>query len=369
MLLPPLRPLDIRAMPDDPDRFLVVDPLELQPEPMAVPLAFLLVAQHFDGKRTAEDVAQQLQNQGIEILPRSVRFIADQLQAAHLLADADVQARLRQLEASALVGPRPARLADRCYPADPVAAASWIDGLVGLASAPASPGDLAGIVLPHIDPRLGGATYGSGYRVLANAAPSEVYVILGIGHAGLQHGISLAPVDFATPFGPVPVDRPIADELISRLGDWIVADQFVQQREHSIEFQAVFLQHVVQQPFTMLPLLTSFGPADLPHMREVLATLRRVLGESGKRVTVIASVDFSHIGPMYGDSTAAEPMMSRVEERDREAIGQLQAANAAGLSEAVYGDRNSTRICGYSSMWSMLELVEPRSGTLLDYSR
>ena len=369
MVPPALRPLDIRSLPEDPDRLLVIDPLELQPDPVAVPLAFLAIARHFDGVRTVADVARRLAKDGQAVSAQTVQLVAEQMAAFHLLADDRVLEKIEALERRALSEPRPARLAGKCYPAFGPETARWIDGLLAQVEPPSRRSEqLAGFVLPHIDPRLGGATYARGYRALVEAAPADVYVVLGIGHAGLQHGFSLAPVDFATPMGPVAADRDICGELVSRLGDWILTDQLVQQREHSVEFQAVFLRHVAREPFTMVPILTAFGPNSTQRLRPVLMTLRSVLAESRKRVTVVASVDFSHIGPMYGDRQAAGPMMERVEERDRAAIDRLVLADDAGFWTSIHADGNSTRICGHSSVWSMLQLVAPKGGTLLDYS-
>ncbi len=364
-----LRPLDIRPFPEDPARLVVIDPLELQPDPVAVPLAFLAIARHFDGVSTVEAIARSLGREGQAVSAQTVTLVAEQLAEFQLLADARVLEKIGLLERRALSEPRPARLAGKCYPEVGLETARWIDGLLAQVTAPSRRSEqLAGFVLPHIDPRLGGATYAHGYRSLVDAAPADVYVVLGIGHAGLKHGLSLAPVDFATPLGPVPADREICAELVGRLGDWILADQLVQQREHSVEFQAVFLRHLARAPFTMVPLLTAFGPDSVQRLRPVLKILRDVLAESGKRVTVVASVDFSHIGPMYGDRQAAGPMLDRIEDRDRSAIDRLVLADDAGFWSAIHADGNSTRICGHSSVWSMLQLVGPKGGTLLDYN-
>ncbi len=370
MVPPALRPLDIRPFPEDPDRLLVIDPLELQPDPVTVPLAFLAIARHFDGTSTVAEIALRMTREGQAVSEQAVTLVAEQMANFLLLQDARALEKIETMERLARSGPRPARLAGRSYPALGPETATWIDGLLAQADPPPRRTEqLAGFVLPHIDPRLGGATYARGYRSLVEAAPADVYVVLGIGHAGLQHGISLAPVDFATPLGPVPADREICDELVGRLGDWILADPLVHQREHSVEFQAVFLRHLAQAPFTMVPLLTAFGPNSTQRIRPVLKALRDILAGSRKCVTVVASVDFSHIGPMYGDRQAAGPMMGRIEDRDRTAIDRLVLADDAGFWHSIHADGNSTRICGHSSVWSMLQLVAPRGGTLLDYGQ
>ncbi len=367
----PLRNLDLRPLPEDPERVLVVDRLGLQPEPMAVPLVFFLVAQHFDGKLTSAELAAAMGREGIRIDAASVELIARQLAEAMLLDDERVRSRIAQLERECLAAPRPARLAGSCYPVTPEACAGWVDRLMAFAGPPlpAAATHLPALVIPHIDPRKGGLSYAKAYRELVAAPPADVYVILGIGHAGLRHGISLAPVDFQTPLGDLRVDRPLCAELASRVGDWLLADQLVQAQEHSIECQAIFMAHLLRHPFTVIPLLTGFGTGDTERMAGVFGTLRQILRESGKSWTVLSSVDFSHIGPMYGDTQPAEPIMGDVESQDRQAIARLEAADDGGFWETIHTRRNPTRICGYSSMWGMLQLVEPRRGRLVDYSQ
>ncbi len=367
----PVRNLDLKPLPDDPERLLVVDRLGLQPNALAVPKAFFLVAQYFDGKHSAAELSELLLGDGIKIDPESIEVIAEQLGEAMLLDDGRTRSRLVELERDLLARPRPARLTGSCYPKDAARCRKWIDGLMADAGPvlPASATHMPALVLPHIDPRLGGITYAKGYRELLAAPPADVFVILGIGHAGLRHGISLAPVDFETPLGPVPVDRAICNELIARCGEWLICDQLVQAQEHSIECQVIFLAHLMRYPFTILPILTSFGQGDTDRMLGVLANLRAVLRESGKSWTVLASVDFSHVGPMYGDAHPAEPIMWLVESQDRRAIDRLAAADDGGFWQAIHEKGNHTRICGYSSMWSMLQLVEPSRGQLVEYAQ
>lgn len=365
-----LRALEIRPLPEEGDRYLVMDRLGLQPEALAVPTVFLLVAQEFDGIRDIETLARDFETRGIQVSPGNILNIAKQLGEASLLDDDRVSSLIAGLERDALSRPRPAKLIGRCFPSKPLQLTTWIDNLLVEAGGPLPDQrtPVPALVLPHIDPLKGGLTYVKGYRHLLAGPASDVYVILGIGHAGLRHGISLAPIDFETPIGLVETDAMICADLVTQCGDWIVADQLVQAQEHSIECQVVFMKHLLRHPFTIVPILTGFGPGDTGRMAGVLETLRRILEESGKTWTVLSSVDFSHLGPMYGDSTGATPLMELAAERDLKAIERLEAADDAGFWSAIHEDRNQTRICGYSSMWSMMQLVEPSSGTMIDYA-
>jgi AmmeMemoRadiSam system protein B len=366
----PVRRLDLRPLPDDDDHLLVIDRMGLVPDPLIVPMAFLLVAQHFDGRRTAADLVELLGRENIRLDETVINHISRQLSDAGLLDDARMQDLLAVRERECLDGPRPAHLAGVCYPGTAEACRKWVDDLMTDAgpALPRTQAHVPALVLPHIDLRKGSLTYARAYRELVAAPQADVYVIIGIGHAGLRHGVSLAPVDFETPLGPAAADREICSELVARCGDWLLADQLVQAQEHSIEFQVIFLKHLMAHPFTIVPLLTGFGGDDDRRMQGFVKTLQGVLRESGKRWTVLSSVDFSHIGPMYGDPHPAAPIMGQVESQDRTAIERLEAADDGGFWGSIHGPGNPTRICGYSSMWSMLNLAEPRRGRLIEYA-
>ncbi|MBM3274942.1 MAG: AmmeMemoRadiSam system protein B, partial [Candidatus Sericytochromatia bacterium] len=299
-----------------------------------------------------------------------ITHISRQLSEAGLLDDARMQDLLAVRERECLESPRPARLAGACYPITPDACRRWVDDLMADAgpALPLTQTHVPALVLPHIDLRKGGLTYARAYRELVASPPADVYVIIGIGHAGLRHGVSLAPIDFETPLGSAPADREICAELVDRCGGWLLSDQLVQAKEHSIECQVVFLKHLMAHPFAIVPLLTGFGGDDDQRMGGFVKILQDVLRESRKRWTVLSSVDFSHIGPMYGDQHPAAPIMSQVESQDRTAIERLEAADDGGFWETIHGPRNPTRICGYSSMWSMLNLAQPRRGRLIEYA-
>lgn len=368
-----LRQLDIRPIQHDGQKvFWVRDPLGYAPDGLLFPPELLRVALLFNGFR---DLSQIASASGLD-LP-SVQRLYQDFKSFHLLEDAEFDQFVAEQETAFLAsGLRPYQLAGRSYPLDPQELVRFLDGLYTRPEGPGQPDaqaarpGLGGIVVPHIDLRLGGGTYAHAYKALQEAPAADVYVILGIGHAGLAHGVSLCPLDFDTPLGRVPVDRAICDELTARCGEWLLADQAVQRQEHSIEFQVVMLKHSLRHPFRIVPLLTAFGPDDIDRggeMDRFFQTLRQVLADSGKRILVVASVDFSHVGPMYGDSEHAGSFMEQVRDKDRRVIEALEKADDVRFWEAVHTDRNRFRICGYPAMWGLLQLTQPDKGQLLAY--
>ncbi|NVL68025.1 MEMO1 family protein, partial [Escherichia coli] len=83
---------------------------------------------------------------------------------------------------------------------------------------------------------------------------------------------------------------------------------FNHKREHSLEFQAVFLRHLLgNRPARIIPILAGLGEqqsngASPKHSRAVerfLGAVRKVV--DAKRAVVIAGADLAHVGPRFGD--------------------------------------------------------------------
>lgn len=121
--------------------------------------------------------------------------------------------------------------------------------------------------------------------------------------------------DFETPFGRAKCDL----EFIKTLNSNYAAgpnEILPHKSEHSIEFQLIFLQHLFQnkRDFTFVPILCSFSyhmlngsafPREKKIVENFSRALKKTIDEFDKKICVIASVDFSHVGPRYGDQGPA----------------------------------------------------------------
>ena len=117
---------------------------------------------------------------------------------------------------------------------------------------------------------------------------------IGVGH-GLQEGlIALTEKDLETPLGTLPNDRALVSELREASGPAAAPDDFAFRGEHSVEFQAVLLRHVLgRSDVPVVPVLCgSFGhllgrherAGDIPGLDGFLETLgQRVRSKEGLR--------------------------------------------------------------------------------------
>jgi MEMO1 family protein len=241
-----------------------------------------------------------------------------------------------------------------------------------------------GLIAPHIDIRAGGRCFAKAYHALAAGQPSDVYVILGTGHAGVEGMFTCTSLDFQTPLGTARTDSEFVEEFGRRLGRDPAAEEILHASEHVIEFQVVFLQLLFSggHPFTIVPILCSLshrifsGSEDVRAEKalfdEVCSALKETSRQSSKSVCFIASADLDHIGPRYGDSfiphrgTVADAL-----EKDTQLLAHLERMDLDAFVAGVARDNDGRRICGFSPITTMFHAMDATEGTVLalDYAQ
>jgi hypothetical protein len=254
-------------------------------------------------------------------------------------------------------------------------------GLPQYRSTPRRP---VGLIAPHIDISSGGACFAKAYHALAEGQPSDIYVILGTGHAGVEAKFTATRLDFQTPLGTVRTDRDFLDALSVKLGRDAAAEEILHATEHVIEFQVVFLQHVLARnhSFAVVPILCSLhhhlfsGTEAFAEERrlfeEFCMALKDICRESGKTVCFIASADLDHIGPRYGDSFVPHKgTVAGALEKDEDLLRGLERMDVDGFVRTVARENDSRRICGFSPIATMFHCMEASQGKLLalDYAQ
>jgi AmmeMemoRadiSam system protein B len=228
------------------------------------------------------------------------------------------------------------------------------------------------LVAPHIDIKSGQEVYAKAFAALGEATPHRV-VVLGTGHAIESGHFSLTRKDYVTPLGRVPTHKDSVDLLLQAGGDVIEADDFAHSSEHSIEFEVLFLQHRIGQPFDVVPILIgSFGeqlrtakrPRDIPGVGSFIDTLSGIIDAD---TLVVAGVDFSHVGPKFGHPHAASSYEAEFRDHD----GRLLEALCRGSVEEFWaeGQRVEDRyhVCGFPVLACLLELLPGSEGIVLGY--
>jgi len=383
---PKLRPLRGREILHDGQRYVVLDcPFGLFSQSISIELeSYLKVVRHFDGTNTLLAIqARSLRETGHFIPLDSLQTLVDQLDQA-LALDSPAFARFLAEDRRRRI--RPPAHAGGSYPANERALRAQLGHYFNDPTGSGTPTRtqdgstrLRGIVSPHIDFGRGGPTYTWAYRELVERSDADVFVIFGVAHSPCQHRFALTRKDFQTPLGLAKTDQDFVDLLADGAGASLFDDELVHRREHSIEFQVVFLQYLLgeHRDFSIVPILVgSFhdlmadhrDPIDDPEVARFVAAIQHAETSLGKQVAYIGAIDLCHVGPEFGDPAVVdEATADEVRRFDDAMLERAIEADPAGWfgKAAEVGDR--WRVCGLSATYTMLHAMGPASGKVLKY--
>ena len=382
---PKLRYLESLPFEDQGRQLILLrDPKKISEQALAVTPELYSLLLLFDGKHSILDIqAEMTRRQGQIVLQEELSRLLAQLDSAYFLENENFRRYHSDLvETYRGQAVRKASHAGISYPGEPVQLSETLSSFYtdpkagGLPGARTKPHPKA-LVAPHIDLRLGGATYTHAYRELAESEPPDVFVILGTGHMGLPQLFSVSSKDFETPLGTAVLDRDFLQLFREQCPAPLFGEDLTHRSEHTIEFQVIFLQHLFpQQPIRILPVLCSFSYLELctspysertrPLFWKFIEGVRKAEEQSGKRVCWIASVDLAHMGPRYGDaSRPTERDIEQASAKDLELLDQVATADAENFFRLVQDEKDRRRICGFSPLYTLLNLIDGQTGRLL----
>jgi len=387
---PKLRPVE--AFPVEMEGRRVVclrDPEGLTDRVLMVPPELFYILTLFDGQHAVPDIQAAFSGQFGATLPgEKVREIVRQLDEARFMEGEGIeQVRREVLDAFRSAPVRPAAHAGQSYEADPGRLRVWMDRFFDPPEGPGSPiadgreKALKGIIAPHIDLRRGGPCFAWAYKEVAEASAADLFVVFGTGHSVARGPYALTRKDYDTPFGPVRADRAFIEALAGRCpGADLFEEELGHRTEHSIEFQALFLKYLFpDREVAFVPILCgSFheavaarrSPGEGEAVRGFVEALRETIEKDGRRVCMIAGVDFAHVGAKFGDRGPMTPaFLEAVASEDRERLEAIAGLDAEGFFRTVSRDGDRRRICGTSSIYTMLRAMDASEGRLLRYDR
>jgi AmmeMemoRadiSam system protein B len=405
---PRLRALEAFPVEHEGQRCVALrDPAGFTDQIAVLPAGLLDLVSLFDGEHSVEEIQGILRRRhGQAPTAKQIADVVERFDAAGFLDSDRFRERRRALEDAFRLSPvRPAAHAGGAYAGDAVELRAQIDGFFSGPDGPdtaingdvslypvASPSAAApkaaapqtrtrALIAPHIDFHRGGSTYAWAYREVLERSDADLYVVLGTCHAGMPDPFAVTLKPYDTPLGPVPVDREFYDALSRRARQDLLASEPAHRAEHSIEFQAVMLQHLVgrRRPFAILPVLASYldqsllsggDPEADPRVPRFVDALRETMAASSRRVCLVAGVDLAHVGPRFGDpkrNTATS--LARVERDDRAMLESVVGVDARGFYAGVAADHDARRICGLSPIYTLLRLLPEARGRLLRYTQ
>jgi AmmeMemoRadiSam system protein B len=264
---------------------------------------------------------------------------------------------------------RPASHAGGAYAAAPRELRAYLDERCLAAAKRKEKGRMLGLIAPHIDPWRGALGYGHAYGALRTALPDEAdtFVLFGTSHAPMREPFALCRKAFHTPLGPVPADLDAIDKLASAAAFDPYADQFNHKREHSLEFQVVFLKHLLgERDARIVPVLAGLGehqsrgtdPRRDPSVVRFLDAVKDLVHARRGRVVVIAGADLAHVGPRFGDARGYDEGQRRsLETADRASLERAASLETSAFWEDVAKDLDTRRVCGLAPIYSLLHAL------------
>jgi AmmeMemoRadiSam system protein B len=216
------------------------------------------------------------------------------------------------------------------YPARPGELERMVDDLLAGAPIPEGAPPPAALVVPHAGYVYSGPVAATAYARLITAAASISRVVaFGPVHYVPVRGAAVpAALAWATPLGEVPIDPGLRERAVAR---GAAVDDRPHAPEHALEVQLPFLQRILGEGFTFLPVAVSEQTAS-----ETADLIDAFFGETG--TLVLVSTDLSHY---HGVETARR--------LDRQTAQTVVARNAAALGE---GDA-----CGIFALRGLVELA------------
>ena len=281
---------------------------------------------------------------------------------------------------------RPAFHAGRAYPSEPEALSAWLDSFF---NHPDGTGPIdesvtarptpAGILAPHIDFQRGGPVYAWAYRALAEAEPADLYLVLGVPHHGLDGPAAATVKAYDTPLGALEVDTDFVAGLERRSRVDLMAGELSHRTEHSIEFETVFLRHLLgDREVRIVPLLTSFvheqiamgkNPRDDVESERFIDALAETIAAYPGKVCVVGGVDLAHVGPQFGDpDQVTSETLDWLASEDRAMLTAVEAGDPDAFFESVAKDGDRRRVCGLTPIYTTLRVLG-REGKLLKYGQ
>jgi AmmeMemoRadiSam system protein B len=222
----------------------------------------------------------------------------------------------------------------------------------------ALPESLTGGIVPHAGWTFSGPTAARVFAALAARRQPGTVVLFGADHArAARAGAMFATGQWSSPLGDVAIDERLAERIMS-MSQGIVDDPHAHDREHSIEVQVPFVQHVWPEA-KILPIIVS----PTPQAVEVGQAVARAIGTYKTDAVLVGSTDLTHYGPNYGftpQGVGLEALVWAKDVNDRRLIDLILKMD----TEAVVPDAAAHRsACGAGAIAATIAACQSLGAT------
>jgi AmmeMemoRadiSam system protein B len=235
---------------------------------------------------------------------------------------------------------------------------------------------LLGVIAPHGNYGVSGPCAAHAYREIFLSGPFDLFVIIGYNHIYANNMIESLHKDVETPLGKIRVDGEFGNAVLDKRPGTITQGGVANYLEHSIDMQIPMLQYILNRngneakiyPFILANKPKMESVTDALNFRKVIsnvgAAVREVIREQGKKVCIIASGDFTHLGPYYGTAEVTEADIASIYKFDHTNIDMIVRMQ----KDAFYKHTIESNYCCITPIYFMLSVLGPDcKGKLLKY--
>jgi AmmeMemoRadiSam system protein B len=328
-----------------------------------------------DGRTTCEEIRVRFaERHGQPVAPETITRMLTHLESAYLLEGEAFERHYQGLVEAYRA--QPARDMPHAASMGITASGAIFDDMLAGATARTLPGRVRGVIAPHLDYDRGRPCYAESYAVLRDRPRPDRVVVLGTNHFGRSLSVVSTGKDFVTPLGRTRCDTAMLERLERACGD-LRHYELDHAREHSVELQVAWLQHLYGAAnFTIVPLLcpdpcgpTGTAPPDGRgvDLREFACALRDIADDGGDTL-LVAGADLSHVGRAFDiDRDLDDAFLTEVRQCDTGALDALQSAGPEAFRLAVAEQDNPTNICSAGCIFSLATALADAETTILGY--
>lgn len=273
------------------------------------------------------------------------------------------------------------------YPEDPAELTSFLNEAFEKLESTKAVDSAKALYAPHIDPRVGLNSYVKAFSAIKNLKPKRVVILATSHYSGIypdfyeEHPFVISGKNFRMINGEVQADRESINELKQRLqreDDQLKYGVSFHDRahriEHSIELHLLYLNHLWQHDFKIIPILVGsldemFYKADGFQGKQVQnfsSLLQEFFGQDEETFFLISG-DLAHIGRKFGDAQPAAEMVDEIREFDNNFLNAGAKSDADAMLSLMKNEYDPYRICGYPPLFTFLKTFPALKGEILTY--
>lgn len=383
--IPPLR-FDVQIIPvkQDGETYLYFqDQYGYAPDNFAVPHSARNIFALFDGQRSIDDLMEFSSN-GItkEQILDYVQFL-DENALLHSPFFKEIAEKTElNYEKS---GVHQSITAGLAYPNDPEEITHFFNEAFEKLPTSESVQTAKALYAPHIDIRVGMNSYTKAFSAIKDLKPKRVVMLATSHYAGMYSDIYeerpfvISNKDFKMVNGTVKADREGIQNIREAVGNeaelyGVTFQDRAHRIEHSIEQHLLFINHLWEHDFTMIPIVVGsldelFYKADgfqgqqVEHFTELLAEL---FGKD-EETFFLVSGDLSHVGKKFGDDKPAKELFEEIRTFDEKFLDFGADGSSQKILKLMGEKYDPYRICGYPPLFTFLKTIPNLKGEILTY--